>query len=227
MDTYHRECIHLALDRIASPDDIVILSDLDEIPSKDIFNSVNLAAIRYQPRVCMQREFRYFLNYFKDSDWLGTIAGLHSVIQKQSLNSLRIDSKQVRQIVHSLPIENGGYHFTSCGGIDMIREKIKSWGHQEFNNDVVINNIEKNVRSGQDIFQRETGTNLKRIDIYDIHYFDTTMSDVLAPYLHLISVEQIDIIKSSIQSDFWRRAIMTWQKIQFKVRQKMKVKVTD
>ncbi len=222
LDSYHRECIHLALDRIAEPDDVVILSDLDEIPSTDLFSASNLAAIREQPRVCRQREFRYFLNYFKDADWLGTIAGLQQVISQQSLNLLRIDSKQTRKIVHPVPIENGGYHFTSCGGIDMIREKIKSWGHQELNNSVVINNIEKNVRSGQDIFQRETGTNLKRVDIFDTLYFDAAMSEAVASYRHLISSEQIDVVEPSLYRDVWRRAIMTWQKIQYKMGRKLK-----
>lgn len=222
LDSYHRECIHLALDRIAEPDDVVIISDLDEIPSAELFNAPNLAAIREQPRVCRQREFRYFLNYFRDADWLGTIAGLQQVIGQQSLNLLRVDSKQARKIVHPVQIENGGYHFTSCGGIDMIREKIKSWGHQEFNNSVVINNIEKNVRSGQDIFQRETGTNLQRVDIFDMLYFDAAMSHAMAPYRHLISVEQIDVIEPSVYRDLWRRAVMTWQKIQYKLGQRLK-----
>lgn len=227
LDSYHRECIHLALDRIAEPDDVVILSDLDEIPSIDLFSAANLEAIREQPRVCRQREFRYFVNFFKDIDWLGTIAGTHNVIGQKSLNLLRVDSKQARQIVGPIPIENGGYHFTSCGGIDLIREKIKSWGHQEFNNNIVIKNIDKNIRSGRDIFQRETGTNLTLVDIFDTLYFDAAMSGVLTHYQHLISAEQIDIVKPSLFSDLWRRTVMTWQKTQYKIRQKMKPRSTD
>lgn len=216
LDSYHRECIHLALDRIAEPDDVVITSDLDEIPNIVLFSAQNLAALSKQPRVCQQREFRYFLNYFKDADWLGTIAGLQKVIGQQSLNMLRIDSKKVREIVHPVPIENGGYHFTSCGGIDMIRKKIKSWGHQEFNNSVVLSNIEKHVRSGQDIFQRETGTNLRRVDIFNTAYFDAAMSNVMRPYRHLISEEKIDIIEPSVYKDLWRRIVMTLQKVIYK-----------
>lgn len=227
LDSYHRECIHLALDRITEPDDVVILSDLDEIPSIDLFNAANLEAIREQPRVCRQREFRYFLNYFKDADWLGTIASRQSVMGQQSLNLLRVDSKQARHIVHPVPIENGGYHFTSCGGIDMICKKIKSWGHQEFNNNAVLKNIEKNIRSGQDIFQREMGTNLTRVDIFDTLYFDAAISDVLAPYRHLISAEQIDVVESSLLGDLWRRAVMTLQKIRYKLKQKLKLKNFD
>jgi beta-1,4-mannosyl-glycoprotein beta-1,4-N-acetylglucosaminyltransferase len=224
LDTYHRECIHLALDRIADDEDIVIISDLDEIPCVQLFTPVNLTAVRERPRVCQQREFRYFLNYYKDADWLGTIAGRYWVIGKKSLNLLRIDSKATRKIVDPAPIMDCGYHFTSCGGIEMIREKIKSWGHQEFNNSVVINNIEKNILSGQDIFQRETGTNLKRVDIMDRQYFDSAMSSLLVQYPHLISGDQIDVIESSLFRDLWRRTVMTWQKVQYKLERRLKIK---
>lgn len=221
LDSYHRECIHLALDRIADDEDIVVISDLDEIPCMELFDEENLSAIRERPRVCQQREFRYFLNYYKDSDWLGTIAGRYQAIGQKSLNLLRMDSKASREIVHPAPIADCGYHFTSCGGIEMVREKIKSWGHQEFNNSLVIKNIEKNIRSGQDIFQRETGTNLKRVSINDTQYFDGAISNVLAPYHHLISTDQIDVVEPSLLRDLWRRGVMTWQKILYKLKQRL------
>lgn len=220
LDTYHRECIHLALDRIAEPNDVIVLSDLDEVPSISLFNESNLAAIQERPRACRQREFRYFLNFYKDSDWIGTIAGREDVIRRHSLNLLRVDSKQDRKIVHPQLIETCGYHFTSCGGTEMIRAKIQSWGHQELNNDLVINNIEKNVRSGQDIFQRETGTNLQQVDITDAHYFDLTMADAIAPYQHLISTAQIDFVEASFLRDLSRRVAMTLQKIKYKLGRK-------
>lgn len=198
LDCYHRECIHFVLDRIAGPDDVIILSDLDEIPSNNIFSAANLAAIREQPHVCQQREFRYFLNYFKDADWLGTIVGQQREIGQQSLNLLRLDSKRVRQIVHPVPIENGGYHFTSCGSIEMIREKIKSWGHQEFNNRWVLNSLEEKINSGQDIFHRECGTTLIRVDPNDLTYFDETMSKIICRQPSLLSVADINSVTPNL-----------------------------
>lgn len=224
LDSYHRECIHLALDRIADDEDVVVISDLDEIPCVELFGEENLSAIRERPRVCQQREFRYFSNYYKDSDWLGTIAGRYQVIGRNSLNLLRIDSKAVREVIHPDPITNCGYHFTSCGGVEMVREKIKSWGHQEFNNSVVIKNIERNIRSGQDIFQRETGTNLKRVSINDAQYFDGAMSNTLAPYHHLISTDQIDVVEPSLFRDLWRRFVVIWQKSQYKLRHRLRLR---
>jgi hypothetical protein len=104
----------------------------------------------------------------------------------------------------------------------MIREKIKSWGHQELNNGVVMKNLEKNIRSGQDIFQRETGTNLHRIDVNDRRHFDDRMSSIIQKYPHLVSTDTIQLIEPTRLRDFWRRTSTTWEKIKYKVRQQIK-----
>ena len=217
LDSYHRECIHFALQKVAADDDIVFLSDLDEIPSKYVFSQKQINLFKKNLRVCRQKEFRYFLNYYKDSDWLGTIAGTYKSIKYQSLNMLRIDSKIDRKIIHKDVITNGGYHFTSCGDILLIKEKIKSWGHQEFNNDVVYKNIEKNIATGQDIFQREIGTNLIRIDVTEIDYFDESMSLLLLNYKHLLSSNEIKYAEHNFITKFLRFFLINLHKILYKI----------
>lgn len=215
LDSYHRECIHLALDRIADEEDIVILSDLDEIPSLTLFSNQNILKISDRPYVCSQHEFRYFLNFYKDSVWLGTIAGKQKVMGKHSLNMLRIDSKEVRDIVHPEALAECGYHFTSCGGIEAVRKKIESWGHQELNNSTVIKNIEKNVMSGQDIFFRDIGTTLEKIEIDDMRYYDSAMIDLMIRYPELIATHRVD---AQPTNGFWQRLIIKWHKVRYKLR---------
>ena len=65
LDAYHRECIQFPLEEIANNDDIVILSDLDEIPSNKIFGPDIFHTIEEGPTVCIQREFSYFLNFYR------------------------------------------------------------------------------------------------------------------------------------------------------------------
>jgi beta-1,4-mannosyl-glycoprotein beta-1,4-N-acetylglucosaminyltransferase len=217
LESYHRDCIHIALKKIADDDDIVFFSDLDEIPSKLVFSQKYINLIKKNLRVCKQREFRYFLNYYKDSQWLGSIAGRYKNIKNQSLNMLRLDSKKDRKIIHKDVIPNGGYHFTSCGDISLIKEKIKSWGHQEFNNPIVHKNIEKNIMSGQDIFQREAGTNLTRVDVADKKYFDESMSLLISNYSHLISVSEIKFTKKKFISKFIRFFFINLFKLLYKI----------
>jgi beta-1,4-mannosyl-glycoprotein beta-1,4-N-acetylglucosaminyltransferase len=217
LDTYHRECIHLALDTIANDSDVVILSDLDEIPSfeliKSHINFVNLAT----PKVCKQKEFRYFLNYFKDSNWLGSIIGPYKILKNYSFNTLRVDSKKTRKIIDPNPIENGGYHFTSCGGIEMIKDKIRSWSHQEFNNMIVLNNLEKNIKAGRDIFHRKSEPNLLLVSFFDIKFFDKKISQLLINYPNLTSESDIDCSKQMFVNVFLQGLMVKIFKFKFKL----------
>ena len=51
LEIYHRECIQFALNKTANKNDIVLLSDLDEIPNIEIFSDVNLSRIKNHPFV--------------------------------------------------------------------------------------------------------------------------------------------------------------------------------
>jgi beta-1,4-mannosyl-glycoprotein beta-1,4-N-acetylglucosaminyltransferase len=205
LDAYHRECIHLALDVSANDDDIVILSDMDEIPSEKLFSDGTLSILGSRPRVCRQHEFRYYLNFYKDSNWLGTIFSIYSTIKRRSLNELRIDSKAARSFVHQDAIENGGYHFTSCGNVQAIAEKIKSWAHQEFNNSAVLRNLDRNIRTGQDIFEREQGTNLTKISIDDERFFDKNLATILRGHPDMVCEVEISVVRPNLLYGFLRR----------------------
>jgi hypothetical protein len=41
------------------------------------------------------------------------------------------------------------------GGSQRIKDKIKSYGHQEFNNSNILNNVESNMKINNDILNRE------------------------------------------------------------------------
>ncbi len=224
LDTYHRECLHLILDRVASDDDIVFISDLDEIPSKETFNQENIEKYLASPVVFQQEEFRYFLNYYKDSDWLGTIAAKYSLICNYSFNTLRMDSKEIRSLVNKDSLKNAGFHFTSCGGIEMIKAKIESWGHQEFNNSLVLRNLEENIQSGQDIFMREDGTNLKKVDLNDRSIFDERLSNIILNYPGLISEGDISERQSSLVKLVFQKAYITLYKIKHKLKREFVIK---
>jgi beta-1,4-mannosyl-glycoprotein beta-1,4-N-acetylglucosaminyltransferase len=222
LESYHRECMRIPLSKFANNDDIVMISDLDEIPSKNTFNLECKNKEMYFPVVYRQQEFRYFLNYYKDSDWLGTISSKYENIKNLSLNDLRIDSKNTRNIVSKEVLENAGYHFTSCGGIEMIKEKIKSWGHQEFNNSLILSNLDKNIKEGRDIFMRENGTNLTRVAFNDECIFDSEISIILEKYQDLISVRDINIQTDSYLKRITQKSMLNLFKIIYKIKMLLK-----
>lgn len=222
LDTYHRELISIKLCELIGDEDLVILSDLDEIPSH---RALNFVKERNDDHIyaCRQREYRYSLNNFKDDKWIGSIFGRKRVIKNYSLNLIRLDSKFERKIVFHETIDCGGYHFTSCGNLEMIKSKIKSWAHQEFNNAYVMKNLDKNIKSGKDIFMRERGVTLTPVNIFDELYFDEIISKILAKYDNLISIDNSfgDHKRQSIFDHLWIRfvqIIFKFYSIRFKFR---------
>lgn len=204
LDTYHRESLHLAYSTHLEDDDILFLSDLDEIPNISIFD--NLKNLKLQnPVVCQQHEFMYFLNYYNNSNWLGTIFGRYATIRDKSLNLLRIDSKEVRNHIDKNAYQQGGYHFTTIGNIEMIKRKIQSWGHQEFNTKGVIDRLQYNIDTGQDIFEREYGTKMKKVSLSDRTIFDEKMATLIAMYSDLVTQGKIIYVSKNSLYNLFRK----------------------
>lgn len=153
-DFFQRECIWrgLAVARPA-PDDLILISDVDEIPNPEIIIEYKA---RLQPESLLsfrQHEFCYYLNYYHNSDWVGTCCFLYGAYQNVSLNSIRFSTKRDEGLAPKI-VDNGGWHFTSIGSVEAIKKKIKSWGHKEFNTNATLNSVEYNVQHGYDIFRR-------------------------------------------------------------------------
>jgi beta-1,4-mannosyl-glycoprotein beta-1,4-N-acetylglucosaminyltransferase len=198
LDTYHRECIHVALEELGATDkDIVMISDLDEIPSLKAISKAKMSICQGKPVVLKQKEFSYFLDYYKNSDWLGTIVGTYSQIKERSMNDFRIDSKASRKLVGKEPIETGGYHFTTCGSIEEIKYKIDSWAHQEFNNGFVLDTLQDKIKRGQDPFSRSSGTIFRRTSLYDNNIYDKNMQGIIEQFPLLLSPEEIVHVHNS------------------------------
>jgi beta-1,4-mannosyl-glycoprotein beta-1,4-N-acetylglucosaminyltransferase len=204
LDTYHREMLHIAYKKYANDDDMVLLSDLDEIPLSEILNDKSLLN-QNNPIVCQQHEFMYFLNYYNNSNWLGTIFSRYDIIKNISLCTLRIDSKSTRNIVSKSVYKKGGYHFTSIGDIDDIKMKIQSWGHQEFNKKGILDRLEYNINTGQDIFERRFGTEMERIEFTNTKIFDSKMGRIASKYNNISTAHDIINVKEYSVYNIFRK----------------------
>ncbi len=208
-DFYQRECIRRAL-AVANPasDDLILISDVDEIPNpgalikikKDIL-STSLVCLR-------QHEFCYYLNYYHNSDWVGTCCFLYGGFSDASLNAIRFSTKRDEGFSPEI-VNNGGWHFTSIGSVEAIQKKIKSWGHRELNTDAVLSGVEYNVRHGYDIFRRPGFGKLEDLPI-EHSMLPSILMDFRDEFKHLIGPE-IE------QENFFQRLFHT---ANFKIRSK-------
>lgn len=154
-----------------SDDDIIIFGDLDEIPNPDFI-------LEYQSPTCLrQRNMIYYLNRENLSEsWYGSQILKYSYVKDRTLNSIRGERSSFNII------DNGGWHLSYMGGPDRIKTKIKSYGHQEFNNDYILNQISQKMDNNVDILNR--GIFISNFDISQ--YPENMMNIVNEQYKYLI-----------------------------------------
>ena len=149
----------------ASSEDLIILSDSDEIPdlTKLIEINNNKKFIAFSQKMFM---YKMNLQNIEESNWIGSkITKKKNITTMQNLRNLkfkkypfwRFDKKNLQTI-------RGGWHFSFLQTPEQILKKIKSFSHGEFNmKNVNEKNIEEKILKNQDIFGR--GITLKKIEL--------------------------------------------------------------
>ena len=148
IDWYQKDMVSKGLKKCKG-DDILILSDLDEIPDPRIFNNVNFGS---EKKVLELDNFCYFLNYkvydrYNNNKikWLGPVIMNHENFR--SFHTERSEARNVKKenLNHNLKIiQNAGWHFSYLGGIKKIQYKIRSAAHTELNTKKI--NTKENIR---------------------------------------------------------------------------------
>lgn len=166
LENYQRDAIMRGL-KDAADDDIVIISDLDEIPSPTIIQNYKNEK-QNGIWVLEQKMMYYFINNICITDpiWRnGTRIGL----LKNMLNPHQdLEEREFYQFSKKgLPtyfrfcqgtnIPDAGWHFSYCGGIEAIIKKRQSIVEQQFNTSLNMSPgyIRKMIAQGKDILDRK------------------------------------------------------------------------
>lgn len=148
-DYLHREYVGLGLSD-CKDNDIIIFSDLDEIPNPLILKDFLYKKEKY----CVYMDaYQYYINTLSSTNWMGSVVCNYNDIKDISLCDLRRNRGQYNKIT------NGGWHLSFMGGKERIKYKLQSYGHQEFNNDHIINNIDNKITTNSDLFSRNNYSN--------------------------------------------------------------------
>lgn len=161
-DNYQKEFILKGL-KDCAPDDVIIISDVDEIPVPE-------KVIRYKEekgiKVFEQLWAHFFINYLcVDSGssniphevnknglcvWKGTV-----MMPYKSITTI----KKTRQMRGGSPdeivsVEEGGWHLSFLGGTEKIVEKLSAYAHTEYNKPEYENPelLEKALLEGKSLF---------------------------------------------------------------------------
>ena len=173
-DKLHKNAMaHLLTD--CSDDDRILTSDVDEIPN---FDTTHVGRLDKDTLYhMMQNMYYYHMNCLKETGWFGTKMCSYKMFKKHNFDGLR-NMKDV-----GIQIPNGGWHFSFLGGPDRVKHKIESWGHQEYNNDFIKENVEDNIKNGRDIFYRP-GSTFDKVEIDET--FPQYLRDNLDKYKEFI-----------------------------------------
>jgi len=126
-------------------EDFVFISDLDEIWNPECnleYNSEDIFRLN-------QKVYCYYLNNLSSEEWYGTVGTKYKNLKSYSVNHIRTPTKNYYSLV-----KNAGWHYTFQGGVENIKKKIESYGHQELNRDDIKSQINNRISNNTDVFNR-------------------------------------------------------------------------
>ena len=151
----------------ANSDDLIILSDSDEIPDLTKLSSIkkNKKFIAFS-----QTMFMYKLNLqnLDESGWIGSrVTKKKNIKSMQDLRNLKFKQYPFwRFDKFNQQIIEGGWHFSYMQTPKQILNKVNSFSHGEYNNETLSEKkIEEKILKNEDIFGRNM--RLKRINLDD------------------------------------------------------------
>ena len=143
--------------------DVILLSDIDELPCLKHLASIKAAGVYEGPINGYHQDFYYynFTCFNLQKKWVGTI-----IFNPWILSQVEYEVERLRQARWGLPLIRGGWHLSYFGDVEYIKNKIRSFSHQEYNNDRYLNDaqIEDCIKNQKDLFLRDEGWGFQAID---------------------------------------------------------------
>ena len=194
MQFYQRNQISRGITQ-CSADDIILISDLDEIPNPEVIKNYK----QNGSGICRlkQLHYAYYLNYLRcDKYWDPAKIARYN---EMKVNDYTPQDIRRRNFKTKKTINNGGWHFSFLGGIDSIKNKVQAISHPYFNNENFFDNsIEYKLRMGLDLFNRK-GKRCIPVKLSNKYHPDYLVRNQ-EKYLHLIypHISPYVVIKNSI-----------------------------
>ena len=156
LNEYHqRNYIEKGIQKIKDDledNDIIIISDVDEIPNPDILKYIKENKTEIDCMSLIMTMYYYNLTCVNEQKWY------HPKIlsYKTYVNIFNRIPQSCRLIETRQAIKNGGWHLSYFGDSDFIQNKILNFSHQEFNNYQYNNKelIKEKIKNKIDLFNR-------------------------------------------------------------------------
>lgn len=172
-DTFQKNAVTRGLEG-CTDDDIIIFSDLDEIPNPDKIREIlndfqedkiyHFAQRLFYCYLNMEEVSGSLLSYAGEFDgvvhkkWIGTKMLSYKLLREQNLLLGDLRFPERKEI--GIRVDDGGWHFGYMGGHGekdikkRVQEKVVSAAHQEYNSKHVLSQVTDQIKDGKDIFGR-------------------------------------------------------------------------
>ncbi len=167
-------------------DDLVLVSDLDEIPDPVVLKILNLSKLPVAFSLLFHNYYMNCQNIGESRWWNGCIAATGRQFKDITPQGLR-NNRDVYAAVGS-----AGWHFSFLGGAEKISCKIRSFSHTEYNKEEFFDekHIEDSILTGTDVLKRK-GIIFK---FMPLSYYPVRLQKYMKMYpgfLHLIRVNPL------------------------------------
>jgi len=148
-EAHQRNCIQRGLSKLPiKDDDFILISDVDEIPDPCTLNLIKLES-NLEVMSQFEQDFYYYnLNNKLTDLWYSCKIFKYRFLQNKTIQELRLE------VFYG--IYPGGWHLSYFGSPGRISNKIKNFGHQEFNTPEFTNEsrILSRIENSDDVFDR-------------------------------------------------------------------------
>ena len=155
-EKYQRKCINRGIQQLTlNDDDVIIISDVDEVPDTETLQKIKNKRIIIDDLYNLEQVMYYYniTNRNKKFWYHAKVVNYHQYCKKYNHEC---DRMRLTKLGRRKNISNGGWHFSYFMSEEKIANKIKNFGHQEFNNDEFtdVESIKQKIKSGEDLFSR-------------------------------------------------------------------------
>jgi len=152
-EQYQRNCIDNGIKQLTlNNDDLIIVSDLDEIINPNIIKCLinkTIGLDHINGFALSQDLYYYNLNTLHCEKWTRSKIVKYEYYKKTT-------PQEIRENNTLSILDNAGWHLSYFGDSSFIKNKLTNFGHQEYNNDFYKNekNIENAINNNSDLFNR-------------------------------------------------------------------------
>ena len=182
-ERFQRNCISRGLEQISDleNEDIIIVTDLDEIPDPRTLQKIKNGEIDVTMNHMEMSLYYYNLNTFHRNYWTKGFLSKYGELLNSSytIHDIRMNN------MNSQNIKNGGWHLSYFGDIPFIQNKLREFSHVEYSNDDYTdeNFIKNKIDNSTSLFSRGDECGLIKQSIKDDKYPPIYYKTFLSKYV--------------------------------------------